>query len=251
MKEKIVKNLKLLEEKEQIKILFACETGSRAWGFASPDSDYDIRFIYMHQKDWYLGLTESKDSIELMLDDGELDITGWDLRKTLRLLNKSNMSVFERIQSPFVYLSNDLFVNELSEVAGMFFSPVAAMHHYLSMAKGFTEKCQITDNVKLKNYFYALRATLSCSWIGEKRTMPPIEFSKMLYLLNQEQYLKVIEMLALKVKMNEKYHHPKQQLINNFLEETIKKCSKIANDLPSAQKDSKVLDAFFVKMLNN
>src|SRR6187549_3465126 len=95
--------LKQIETKNQIKILYACETGSRAWGFPSPDSDYDIRFIYMHERDWYLSLSQRKDSIEFM--EGDLDITGWDLRKCLILLKKSNAPLIERLQSPVEYYS--------------------------------------------------------------------------------------------------------------------------------------------------
>ena len=134
MKEKILQSLRKIEQDNNIKVLFACETGSRAWGFASPDSDYDVRFIYMHNKDWYLSLNEQKDSIELMLDNGELDITGWDLRKSLRLLKKSNISLFERFKSPEIYLNNNLFISELNDISDNYFSSISGMHHYLNMA---------------------------------------------------------------------------------------------------------------------
>ena len=103
MDKKIKKYLKNIEEKFDITILLACETGSRAWGFPSPDSDYDVRLIYKHKRDWYLSLAEEKDTIELMLDNNEIDISGWDIRKTLRLLWKSNPPLLERIQSPIIY----------------------------------------------------------------------------------------------------------------------------------------------------
>ena len=182
MKEKILQSLRKIEQDNNIKVLFACETGSRAWGFASPDSDYDVRFIYMHNKDWYLSLNEQKDSIELMLDNGELDITGWDLRKSLRLLKKSNISLFERFKSPEIYLNNNLFISELNDISDNYFSSISGMHHYLNMAKGFYEKCMENNTVKLKSYFYALRSALSCIWIMKNKSMPPIEFSKLIYL---------------------------------------------------------------------
>ncbi|MEP7144556.1 MAG: nucleotidyltransferase domain-containing protein [Ferruginibacter sp.] len=101
--ENIKQILKEIEQMKNIKILYACETGSRAWGFPSPDSDYDIRFIYMHERDGYLSLNQRKDTIEWM--DGDLDITGWDLRKSLVLLQKSNVPLIERFQSPIEYYS--------------------------------------------------------------------------------------------------------------------------------------------------
>ena len=88
MKTQIKEHIKQLEKEKQIKVLLVVETGSRAWGFASPDSDFDVRLIYVKQRDWYISLTEGKDHIEYMSADGELDLTGWELRKALRLLAK-------------------------------------------------------------------------------------------------------------------------------------------------------------------
>jgi len=110
MTEKIKKYLTEIEQERNIKILWACETGSRAWGFPSTDSDYDIRIIYVHNTDWYLNLTEEKDSIELMLENNDIDISGWELKKSLNLLRKSNAAMLERIQSPIVYKKDDEFI---------------------------------------------------------------------------------------------------------------------------------------------
>ncbi len=93
MKAKILDKLRQVEQDRNIEILFAVESGSRAWGFASPDSDYDIRFVYKHSKDWYLNLWEQTDTIQFMTED-DLDGSGWDIRKALRLLAKSNASWF-------------------------------------------------------------------------------------------------------------------------------------------------------------
>jgi uncharacterized protein len=95
-----------LATEHQINIIYACESGSRAWGFPSPDSDYDVRFIYTHPWPWYLSLEEGADVIDLPLEDspvGVLDIGGWDLRKTLRLMRKSNPVIWEWLQSPMGY----------------------------------------------------------------------------------------------------------------------------------------------------
>jgi len=94
MKEKIKANLKQIEKEKQVEIVFAVESGSRAWGFASPDSDYDIRFIYKHDLEYYLSLWEKTDVIEFMTED-DLDGSGWDLRKTVKLLAKSNAPLLE------------------------------------------------------------------------------------------------------------------------------------------------------------
>jgi predicted nucleotidyltransferase len=102
MQTRIATALAALEAQHGIRILCACESGSRAWGFPSPDSDYDVRFIYVHALDWYLGLDEGPDTLNFPVDD-ELDLAGWELRKTLRLLRSSNAALFEWLQSPIVY----------------------------------------------------------------------------------------------------------------------------------------------------
>ena len=56
MKDIILRELKKIEEQENVKIIMAIESGSRAWGFASPDSDYDVRFIYVRKEEDYLKL---------------------------------------------------------------------------------------------------------------------------------------------------------------------------------------------------
>ncbi|KAA3624027.1 MAG: nucleotidyltransferase domain-containing protein, partial [Bacteroidetes bacterium] len=117
MKDKIRKYLSELEKDKGIEILLACETGSRAWGFPSPDSDFDVRIIYKHEKDWYLSLAEKKDTIDIFLDNNEIDISGWDLRKSLRLLWKSNPPLLERIQSPIIYKSDQEFVVGITAIA--------------------------------------------------------------------------------------------------------------------------------------
>ncbi len=131
MNQKIKTYLTNLETEYNIKILLACETGSRAWGFPSPDSDYDVRIIYVHKHDWYLSLNEAKDHLNLMMDDDLVDISGWDLRKSLRLLAKSNAPLIERIQSPIVYQQECDFIAQITELAQACYSRISSVHHYL------------------------------------------------------------------------------------------------------------------------
>lgn len=91
-----------IEKKENVRVLRCVESGSRAWGFASPDSDYDVRFIYVRPKEYYLRLEKKRDVIEWQLDE-TLDINGWDIQKALRLLHKSNPTLFEWNSSPIIY----------------------------------------------------------------------------------------------------------------------------------------------------
>lgn len=84
MKQQVQTELTRIERESGVRVLLAVESGSRAWGFASPDSDYDVRFLYAHPRDWYVSVFEGRDVIEQMLP-GDLDVSGWDLRKALRL----------------------------------------------------------------------------------------------------------------------------------------------------------------------
>ena len=126
--ENIQQRLKKIADEKKVKILYACETGSRAWGFPSPDSDFDIRFIYMHEKDWYLSLGHRKDTIECM--DGDLDIAGWDLKKCLMLIKKSNAPLIERFQSPIEYYSDQVFKNEFRKLIQTYYSPTGVFYHH-------------------------------------------------------------------------------------------------------------------------
>ena len=108
MKDIILRELKKIEEQENVKIIMAIESGSRAWGFASPDSDYDVRFIYVRKEEDYLKLEKTRDVIEWKLDD-VLDINGWDIKKALQLLHNSNPTVFEWCASPIIYWETEEF----------------------------------------------------------------------------------------------------------------------------------------------
>jgi len=252
MNEKIIQYLDDIEKEKEIKIILACETGSRAWGFPSPDSDFDIRIIYVHQKDWYLSLSEKKDSIELMFENNDIDITGWDLRKSLRLLQKSNPPLLERIQSPILYKKDNAFLMEINGLANSQYSRIATIHHYLSMAKKFTEELKEKEEYKLKKFFYALRSATACKWILEREEMPPIEFQKMIDGLNIENNLlnRISELIKLKSTISESYLHRGENELFDFIETCINLADEQKNSLPSANGDMNELNAFFLKILS-
>jgi len=165
----VIEHLVKIEQEHDVVILQAIESGSRAWGFPSPDSDYDVRFIYAHPKDWYLQLIEEQDVIELPIND-ELDIAGWDLRKALNLANKGNAVVQEWMISPIVYQQSGSYAG-MSKLIENAFNPIATYHHYRSMAKKAYADIEQSEQKKLKRFFYFARATLSAQWIVEKQTM--------------------------------------------------------------------------------
>ncbi len=247
MKEKIKKYLAELEEEKGIEILLACETGSRAWGFPSPDSDFDVRIIYKHNKDWYLSLTEEKDTIEYFLENNEIDISGWDLRKSLRLIWKSNPPLLERIQSPIIYKANKDFLTGINNVAQKTYSRIATIHHYLSMAKKALDEVTSSNDYKLKRFFYALRASVACLWILEKEEIPPIEFGKMLNGLDLSQNLikRINELIKLKSTISETYLHKGEQDLINFMESCIERAENESKSLPASKGQITELNEFF------
>jgi hypothetical protein len=251
MKNKIIEYLRQIESEKEIKILLACETGSRAWGFPSPDSDYDIRFIYKHELNWYLSLNDKKDTIERMYENNDFDLSGWDLKKSLNLLWKSNPPLLERIQSPIVYISDSAFLSEINDLAQSTYSKIATMHHYLSMSKKMYSEVKDNPTIKLKKLFYALRTSIACKWIIEREEIPPIVFQKMLEELDIENSVrqKIYELIDLKSTKNEDYLHLKEIEINRFIEKCIQNAERAANSLPANKGKVEDLDSFFIKNL--
>lgn len=170
MREMIISKLKEIEKDNDVRILLAVESGSRAWGFASPDSDYDVRFIYVRDKSDYLKLEGIRDVIELPIND-TLDINGWDIAKALRLLYKSNPTLFEWFSSPIIYYMDEVFYSKFHPLLSEYFSEKSGLYHYLSMAKGNYREFLQGDIVKAKSTFmcYARFLLVDGYWIKELR----------------------------------------------------------------------------------
>ena len=179
MREKIAMALEFEAERHDSRILFAVESGSRAWGFASPDSDYDVRAVYVRPLDWYLGLEDGlADTWNAMLPD-ELDIAAWDLRKVLRQFLKSNASLLEWLGSPIVYADCGL-IDELRRLVDRVFNPAHVAYHYASMFRHAMEGKAADGTISVKKLCYALRARAAVDWVIGKDTMPPTAFASVL-----------------------------------------------------------------------
>jgi uncharacterized protein len=244
----ILAELERIEHEENVRILYACESGSRAWGFPSKDSDYDVRFIYIRTTDWYLSIFEKRDVIERPISD-LLDINGWDLRKALNLFRKSNPPLLEWLQSPIVYKENHSIAEQIRRISPLTFSPRSCMHHYLHMAKGNYREYLQGDLVKIKKYFYVLRPILACEWIEKHNTMPPIQFDRLVdELVSAGSELKeVIDgLLARKRAGDEMDYEPRINPINAFLEEGIAYYERAASGMQPADgnQDQKLDDLF-------
>lgn len=248
IKDKIVNSLKQIEAREQVNIIYACESGSRAWGFPSQDSDYDVRFIYVRPIDWYLSIFDKRDVIEMPIDE-KLDINGWDLRKALNLFRKSNPPLLEWLQSPIVYSSNEPIISRLRTLAGTTFSAKSCTYHYLHMAKGNYREYLQGDTVKIKKYFYVLRPILACQWITRYGTMPPMEFEQLVdTLLNDQSELRgaIQQLLARKKAGDELDYEPKIGIISEFIEQQLAYLEQRATFMPQAETDQpEALDELF------
>lgn len=239
------------EQKHGIRILYACESGSRAWGFASADSDWDVRFIYMHPAEWYLDIDEHRDVIELPINE-MLDINGWDIRKALRLFRKSNAPLYEWLQSPQVYMQRDSFHAKIMMLSSRYYSPRAAMHHYLSMTRNCLDNDLASVQVKLKKYFYALRPILAAMWIAETKAIPPMEFGKLrLQVDTAEWNYTVDELLKKKVLSTEKDMTDRIPLLHDFVREQLHNCEQKAAGFQAVQPDSSSLNQLFRELLHD
>ena len=168
-----------VEAERNVRVLFACESGSRAWGFASRDSDYDVRFLYVHRRDWYLSVEDRRDVIEQPIAD-DLDVSGWELRKALRLLRKSNPPLLEWLKSPVVYRHDPVFAAEFGALATEFYSPRRCFAHYLHMAFGnWRDYLRGREEVSLKKYLYVFRPLLACRWIERQLGQVPMLFAQL------------------------------------------------------------------------
>ena len=242
--------VRAFEKEKNISLLYVCESGSRAWGFPSPDSDYDVRFIYKHPKDWYLSLRKRKDTIEYMPDKVR-DYNGWELRKALTLLRKSNAGLLGWLYSPIVYWMNDAFLCGMQELAKDCYSPIAVMHHFLSMNRKYTAGCEEGD-AKLKHYFYALRTAFLCKWIAEKKEVPPVRFTDTWEAIGDAVVLDhVRELMELKKQKEESYIYAGNQLVLDFLRDNIAYCEARTPQLPAGKADLDKMDVFFRGVIND
>ncbi|MCP4219265.1 MAG: nucleotidyltransferase domain-containing protein, partial [bacterium] len=250
MKEKIISELKHIRENEDITILWACESGSRGWGFPSPDSDYDVRFIYMRDTHWYLSIDKRKEYLEFPITEN-LDIGGWDITKALRLLAKSNATVFEWLQSPIVYLSQHGFQESLLQMAQDYFCPKTAMHHYLGIAKNSLDSDLDGNQIHIKKCFYVLRPLLCAMWINSHQTIPPMNFHQLMPLIAHDTSLtmKIRDLLNQKENAVEKEIITPVKEIQRFIETHLEICSEAAGKLTSKQMPRDPLNVFFRKTL--
>ncbi len=249
MQEIIKKKLSELAENRSVKILYACESGSRAWGFPSTDSDYDVRFIYMHKPEDYLSISMPADTIELPVNE-LLDIGGWELKKSLQLFMKSNAPLYEWLQSPIVYYQDGDFAASLLRLQEYYFSPRASAHHYLSMATNVWNAESGEDKMRLKKYFYILRPLLAALWAVDRQVCPPMQLSLLREQVTDTSWQHEIDrFLEIKKEVTEKDTIGRSAILDNWIEKTFGYCREKVMPIPAKQHDKTQLDNFFRKQI--
>jgi len=248
VRREIEKRLADIERKFSVEVFYACESGSRAWDFASKDSDYDVRFLYVHPRNWYLSLSEQRDVIETPLD-GVYDINGWDLRKALRLAAKGNPVLFEWLSSPIHYFERPL-AERFREAAFECFDSAKAYHHYLSMARGQARAYLKWETVRHKKYFYAVRPLLACLFLLERHEPVPMRFADLANIVPLPPSVRAAmdELLDAKRKGTEAASAARIPALDGWIEETV---ALLISKAPegTAEQDIDRLDRFFLSVI--
>lgn len=249
IRKEIEEKLIEIEEKENVKVLYAVESGSRAWGVESPDSDYDVRFVYVRPRNDYLSLQEKRDVIEWQLDE-VLDINGWDLKKTLVQFHKGNATLFEWANSPIVYKTTDQW-EEIYESCKQYFSEKVAVYHYYGTANSTFKQYLQNDEVKYKKYIYALRPLLACQFIENHHSIPPVRFEELRnQILPEALSVEIDEMLRTKAQSGEKDLKPQMPVIRKYIEDEIVRYEQLSKDMEDDRTaDWEELDRVFFNIL--
>ena len=244
MRATVLEALSDLERRHDVRVLFACESGCRGWGFASPDSDYDVRFVYVNRMSWYLTVDAGRDVIEQPIS-GELDVSGWDLRKTLQLLRDSNPTLLEWLRSPIVYREEADWSARLRTLAEQGFSEVRGYHHYVSMARKNLREHLFADVVRYKKYLYVLRPLLAARWIREGRGVPPMRFAELVGATSLDPKLvaEIDALLEVKMRAGESATSPRWVGIHDFIERELV-VAEAHSFTKQPKADSTPLDAY-------
>lgn len=248
MKNIILEKLRSIEKENRIKILFSCESGSRGWLFPSIDSDFDVRFIYMKSIDQYLSVSKQTDHLSFPIND-ELDIYGWDLKKVLQLLMKSNTTPFEWLQSPVTYMSEGDFRTELWKLCTEFFSQRTNVLHYLGISRAALDTLTLNNEIKIKKLFYILRSLLSAKWCLEKNEIAPMDIISLMPLLPKNLEHTVNKLIEFKANHNEAFVVKLDPGLKSFINEEFINCEKAVSALRKNTFDVNLLDTFFLKMM--
>jgi len=249
MIEKIRKEIEEIENTYSVKVLHAIESGSRAWEFASSDSDYDVRFIYVRKKEEYLRLDPVEDHIEWKLDE-VLDINGWDVQKVLTQMYRGNPTLFEWIHSPIVYKKEDIWQKQ-ENVFDSYFDPRKAVYHYRGLAKRTYLEYLQGEKITYKKYLYALRSLFACLYIEKHQAIPPVQFRALCQSVLPAELKKDVDMLLERKKeVKEKDLQDPLPSIQNFIKEELVHQEEVVKDMTGPEeRDWEELNSIFLELI--
>ena len=247
MRETILEQLHRFEREHEVKVLYAVESGSRAWGFASLDSDWDVRYIYIHKPEWYLQIDTGRDNrVEILPDD--IDFVGWEVRKAFRLLYKSNPPFLEWLRSPIVYINAGKAGDRMRDLSYVYFNRKTCLNHYFNIATNSYSQYLTDGEMKIKKFFYVIRPLLACSWIEEKDSLVPVEFKTLLENQAKDNVIKdeIKSLMELKAASNEKDKVIENRLLHEYLSHQLDHYKTFVKRYPAQQRPEKEpLNALF------
>lgn len=238
-----------IEQREQIRIIWAVEAGSRAWGFSSPNSDYDVRFVYIRDKKEYLRLEEIRDSIDAQQDE-LLDIEGWDLRRVLRMVYRSAPEVYEWFASPTIYRSTPEAA-ELQKILPEYFSIKKCAQNYIHLAGMDFRTYFRDDEVWLVKYFYLIRQMLQAKWMLEEKCIPPMLFEELVREKLEEEWKDyILELLQQKKSTSELGKAQRNKRLIDYLEQSIGRMQREVRAMEGEERKSwERLNRYFYSVL--
>ncbi len=241
VEKQILDKLAGIEADHDVRILFAVESGSRAWGFPSPDSDYDARFVYARSTDWYLSINPGRDVIELPIE-GDLDINGWDIQKALGLLLKPNPVLLEWLSSPVRYRWRDDVCSQLSDLSKKIAHNRACFHHYIGVGEGsFARTIAGKDQVSIKKYFYVLRPAMALRWLRmHPDIIPPMNFQELMRGVDLSSGLTglIEDLLAKKRVTKEMGEAPRVAELDDFVLAEFEQAKSAVQNASKAEKQN-------------
>ena len=254
MREIILGKLDRIEDEHRVRILFAIESGSRAWGFPSPDSDFDARFVYVHDVDWYLSIAPGRDVIELPIE-GDLDINGWDLKKALGLMRKSNPVLLEWLQSPVRYRWNAEACQQLIAFAETLSHQIPCHHHYRKLCQNnwqahFSDK----DSVPIKKYFYAIRPAMVLRWLRMKPdSIPPMDVQSLADGINMPEAVTqaLNTLLARKSETREIGKSRRIDVLDEFIQSELAACVDFVTAPAGTTHTDDAADVLFRRLIRS
>ena len=252
-RQRIVARLDAIAKEKGVEVLYAAESGSRAWDIASPDSDYDVRFLYRHPRDWYLSVREPRDVIEYPIDEHALDINGWDIRKALRLFLKSNPGLYEWLSSPIVYAEVGGLAGELRALVRKRYDRRALAWHYANLAKGnWKSHIEGKEPVNTKKYFYVIRPLACLLWIAGRDDWPPMRFGELIESAGLAAGVRRELDALVRDKRNagELTDGPRQPALDAWIIDAIDRARDICDALPKGGPDLDTVDALFRRCLD-